>query len=206
MLFSLSWRWLRWWCVCYAWCMLRAPFGAALRSGAIRGGASFVRLASCLRDCFGSPRLEPEFLPLHLGFHFATKGYPIGDLGLGHPWRSLSTLRGPWLGMALSIRGLFPASASLHARCIGPLGLVRCYAFAQPSRQAPGCARIAAHCETPKVPFHRGQGARLIGWLRALLRPFRSLRVSSWLGIQVTLGPVSMGHCLVPQASLFWPL
>ncbi|KAK8680543.1 hypothetical protein V6N13_109486 [Hibiscus sabdariffa] len=42
MLFLLSWRWLR----CYAWCTLRVTFGAALRSDAIRGGASFVRLAS----------------------------------------------------------------------------------------------------------------------------------------------------------------
>ncbi|KAK8486266.1 hypothetical protein V6N11_061190 [Hibiscus sabdariffa] len=113
MLFSLSWRWLRWWCVCYAWCMLRAPFGAALRSGAIRGGASFVRLASCLRDCFGSPRLEPEFLPLHLGFHFATKGYPIGDLGVH--WTLPWTL--PWPPCAL-------ASSNDPVACFRPSSLL----------------------------------------------------------------------------------
>ncbi|KAK8494205.1 hypothetical protein V6N12_021138 [Hibiscus sabdariffa] len=83
MLFLLSWRWLRWWCVCYAWCTLRVPFGASLRSGAIRGGASFVRLASYPRDCFGSPRLEHGSLPPRLGFHPASEGYPIGDLIFG---------------------------------------------------------------------------------------------------------------------------
>ncbi|KAK8985778.1 hypothetical protein V6N11_021631 [Hibiscus sabdariffa] len=76
MLFLLSWRWLR----CYAWCTLRVTFGAALRSDAIRDGASFVRLASYPRDYFGSPRLEPGFPPPRLGFHPTSEGYPIGDL------------------------------------------------------------------------------------------------------------------------------
>ncbi|KAK8584102.1 hypothetical protein V6N12_068352 [Hibiscus sabdariffa] len=122
MLFLLSWRWLRWWLRCYAWCTLRVTFGAALRSDAIRGGASFVRLASYPRDYLGSPRLEPGFPPPRLGFHPTSEGYPIGDLGLGHPRRSFSTLRSPWLGMASSIRGLFPAPTALHDRCTGTLG------------------------------------------------------------------------------------
>ncbi|KAK8669987.1 hypothetical protein V6N13_104754 [Hibiscus sabdariffa] len=100
MVFSLSWRRIRWWCVYYAWCMLRALLGLPLRPGAIRGGASFVWLASCPRDSLGSPRLEAELPPLRLGFSFGN----------------------PWLGMALSVRGLFPTSVALHAWCIGPLG------------------------------------------------------------------------------------
>ncbi|KAK8600597.1 hypothetical protein V6N13_059642 [Hibiscus sabdariffa] len=89
MLFLLSWRWLRWWCVCYARCTLRATFGAALWSDAIRGGASFVRLASYPRDYFGSPRLEPGFPPPRLGFHPTSEGYPIGDLAPGWAWRQV---------------------------------------------------------------------------------------------------------------------
>ncbi|KAK8600740.1 hypothetical protein V6N12_050591 [Hibiscus sabdariffa] len=100
---------------------VEGPVGAALRPGAIRGGASFVWLASCPCDSLGSPRLEAELPPLRLGFHSASERRPI-DLGLGHPWRSLSTLRSPWMGMALSVQGLFPASVALHAWCIGPLG------------------------------------------------------------------------------------
>ncbi|KAK8640577.1 hypothetical protein V6N13_008329 [Hibiscus sabdariffa] len=147
MLFLLSWRWLRWWLRCYAWCTLRVTFGATLRSDAIRGGASFVRLASYPRDYFGSPRLEPGFPP-RLGFHPTSEGYPIGDLG---KWLSLVSPQCPAcscitgalsvtlcgarprpssevilhvarLGMASSIRGLFPAPTALHDRCTGTLG------------------------------------------------------------------------------------
>ncbi|KAK8557876.1 hypothetical protein V6N12_010099 [Hibiscus sabdariffa] len=118
MLFLLSWRWLRWWLRCYAWCTLRVTFGATLRSDAIRGGASFVRLASYPRDYFGSPRLEPGFPP-RLGFHPTSEGYPIGDLGLGHPRRSFSTLRG-W-----AWRQVYGACSPLLLPCtIGALALL----------------------------------------------------------------------------------
>ncbi|KAK8597182.1 hypothetical protein V6N12_065658 [Hibiscus sabdariffa] len=119
--FLLSWRWPRWWWVCYAWCTSRIPFGAALWFSVSWGGASLVRLASYTRDCFGSPRLELGFLLPLLGFHPKSEGYSVGDLGLGHPWRLFSTLRGPWFGLASNTRGLLPVPAALHDRFIGTL-------------------------------------------------------------------------------------
>ncbi|KAK8476319.1 hypothetical protein V6N13_019681 [Hibiscus sabdariffa] len=228
--------------------MLRALLG--LPCGRVPSEAALaVWLASCPRDSLGSPRLEAELPPLRLGFHSASESRPI-DLGLGHPWRSLSTLCSPWLGMALSVRGLFPASVALHAWCISPLGyadygcarhcpgccfgplvctvygrlgrgpgcclghptiplpvvLVHGCTLAQPSWQGLGCARIVAHRAAPKVLCCRGQDACSLDWLRALLRPFRGLCATHWRGVQVTLGPVTMGHCLVPQASSVWTL
>ncbi|KAK8667678.1 hypothetical protein V6N13_007826 [Hibiscus sabdariffa] len=84
--------------------------------------------------------------------------------------------------------------------------LARCCASAQPSRQALGCALLAASRTTPMVPLCRSQGARFIGWLLARLGPFHGLFVPWWLGMQVTIGPASLGRCLVPQASAFWHL
>ncbi|KAK8985849.1 hypothetical protein V6N11_047342 [Hibiscus sabdariffa] len=86
--FLLSWRWPRWWWVCYAWCTSRIPFGAALRFSVSWGGASLVRLASSMRDHFGSPRLELGFLLPRLGFHPKSEGYSVGDLGVRWtlPW------------------------------------------------------------------------------------------------------------------------
>ncbi|KAK8652291.1 hypothetical protein V6N13_061312 [Hibiscus sabdariffa] len=78
--FPLSWRWPRWWWVCYAWCTLRIPLGAALRFSVPRGGASLVQLASSMRDCIGSPRLEPGSLLPRLGFHPTSEGYSVGNL------------------------------------------------------------------------------------------------------------------------------
>ncbi|KAK8667677.1 hypothetical protein V6N13_007825 [Hibiscus sabdariffa] len=147
--FPLSWRWPQWWWVCYAWCTSRIPFGTALRFSVSRGGARLVRLASSTRDCFGSPRLEIGSLLPRLGFHPKSEGYSVGDLskllplgspqsrpafappvhclwpfvalGLGHPWRLFSTLRGPWLGLASNTWGLLPFPAALHDRCIGTI-------------------------------------------------------------------------------------
>ncbi|KAK8696697.1 hypothetical protein V6N13_001829 [Hibiscus sabdariffa] len=70
---------------------VEGPVGAALRPGAIRGGASFVWLASCPRDSLGSPRLEAELPPLRLGFHSASESRPI-DLG---KWFSLDSPQCP---------------------------------------------------------------------------------------------------------------
>ncbi|KAK8715422.1 hypothetical protein V6N13_042756 [Hibiscus sabdariffa] len=50
MYLPLSWRWPRWWWVCYAWCTSWIPFGAALRFNVSRGGAGLVRLASSTSD------------------------------------------------------------------------------------------------------------------------------------------------------------
>ncbi|KAK8600743.1 hypothetical protein V6N13_059524 [Hibiscus sabdariffa] len=70
---------------------VEGPVGAALRPGAIQGGASFVWLASCPCDSLGSPRLEPELPPLCLGFHSASESRPI-DLG---KWFSLDSPQCP---------------------------------------------------------------------------------------------------------------
>ncbi|KAK9024891.1 hypothetical protein V6N11_064797 [Hibiscus sabdariffa] len=176
--------------------MLRALLGLPLRPGAIRGGASFVWLASCPRDSLGSPRLEAELPPLRLGFSFGN----------------------PWLGMALSVRGLFPTSVALHAWCIGPLGYTDygcagrypgcCFGPLVWHRlwapwAALGCARIVVHRAVPKVFCCRGQDACSLDWLRALLRPFRGLCATLWRGVQVTLGPVTMGHCLCRKPPQF---
>ncbi|KAK8563248.1 hypothetical protein V6N12_035398 [Hibiscus sabdariffa] len=255
MVFSLSWRRLRWWCVYYAWCMLRALLG--LPCGRVPSEAALALCgwllahqvrAALLISVSGSPLTLPNAQPaLASPVRFLS---PFVVQGLGHPWRSLSTLRSPWLGMALSVRGLFLASVALHAWCTGPLGytdygcagrcpgccfgplvctiygrlgrgpgcclgtptiplpvvLVHGCTLAQPSWQALGCARIVAHRAAPKVLCCRGQDACSLDWLRALLRPFRGLCVTLWHGVQVTLGPVTLGHCLVPQASSVWTL
>ncbi|KAK8670742.1 hypothetical protein V6N13_037360 [Hibiscus sabdariffa] len=117
----LSWRWPWWWWGCYAWCTSRIPFGATLWFSVSWGGASLVRLASSTRDRFGSPQLEPGSLLPRLGFHPKSEGYSVGALGLGHPWRLSSTLRGPWLGLPSNTRDLLPVPAALHDRCIGTL-------------------------------------------------------------------------------------
>ncbi|KAK8656994.1 hypothetical protein V6N13_098928 [Hibiscus sabdariffa] len=90
--FPLSWRWPRWWWVCYTWCTSRIPFGAALRFSVSQGGASLVRLASSTRDRFGSPRLELGSLLPRLGFHPKSEGDSIGDLG---KWLSLGSPQCP---------------------------------------------------------------------------------------------------------------
>ncbi|KAK8636805.1 hypothetical protein V6N13_064242 [Hibiscus sabdariffa] len=70
---------------------VEGPVGAALRPGAIRGGASFVWLASCPRDSLRSPRLEAKLPPLRLGFHSASESRPI-DLS---KWFSLDSPQCP---------------------------------------------------------------------------------------------------------------
>ncbi|KAK8534759.1 hypothetical protein V6N12_057403 [Hibiscus sabdariffa] len=94
--FPLSWRWPRWY-------TLRIPLGAAMRFSVPRGGASLVRLASSTRDCMEAhgwslPAVAPPVDCL----------LPVVALGLGHHWRVLSTLRGPWLGLASSTRACSP--------------------------------------------------------------------------------------------------
>ncbi|KAK8555280.1 hypothetical protein V6N13_037370 [Hibiscus sabdariffa] len=148
--FPLSWRWPPWWWVCYAWCTSRIPFRAALQFSVSWGGTSLVRLASPTRDRFGSPRLELGSLLPCLGFHPKSEGYSVGVLF--------------WYAPVL------PLNASTLARCCAP---------AQPSRQALGCALLAATRTTPMVPLCRDQGARFIGWLlapvKALPWPVRPL-------------------------------
>ncbi|KAK9024886.1 hypothetical protein V6N11_064792 [Hibiscus sabdariffa] len=105
--FPLSWQWPRWWWVCYAWCTLRIPLGAALRLSVPRGGASLVRLASSTRDCIGSPQLEPGSLLLRLGFHPISEGYSVGNLeGTLHAAR-------PLVGFGVKYTGLAPRPCCL---------------------------------------------------------------------------------------------
>ncbi|KAK8479864.1 hypothetical protein V6N12_063816 [Hibiscus sabdariffa] len=178
--FPLSWRWPRWWWVCYTWCTSRIPFGAALRFSVSQGGASLVRLASSTRDRFGSPRLELGSLLPRLGFHPKSEGDSIGDLG---KWLSLGSPQCPAcfytagaLFVAFCGARSQPSLEECAGRCLGlfslryapmlPLNastLARCCASAQPSRQALGCALLAASRTTPMVPLCRGQGARFVG-------------------------------------------
>ncbi|KAK8578265.1 hypothetical protein V6N13_090932 [Hibiscus sabdariffa] len=156
MLFLLSWRWLR----CYAWCTLRVTFGAALRSDAIRDGASFVRLASYPRDYFGSPRLEPGFPPPRLGFHPTSEGYPIGDLG-------------KWLSL---VSPQCPACSCMT----GALSVALCGARPRPSSE------VILHLAQPLV----GYGVKYTGLVPRSYCLARSVHWHSWLhrlGVRWTL-------------------
>ncbi|KAK8680535.1 hypothetical protein V6N13_109478 [Hibiscus sabdariffa] len=160
MLFLLSWRWLRWWLRCYAWCTLRVTFGAALRSDAIRGGASFVRLASYPRDYLGSPRLEPGFPPPRLGFHPTSEGYPIGDLG-------------KWLSL---VSPQCPACSCMT----GALSVALCGARPRPS------SKVILHVAQPLV----GYGVKYTGLVPRSYCLARSVHWHSWLhrlGVRWTL-------------------
>ncbi|KAK8593692.1 hypothetical protein V6N13_042744 [Hibiscus sabdariffa] len=90
MFLPLSWRWPRWWWVCYAWCTSRIPFGAALRFNVSQGGAGLVRLGlghtwSALAPLFSPARnaLDAALALSHLGlprcFHwfFLSLGKPL---------------------------------------------------------------------------------------------------------------------------------
>ncbi|KAK8600741.1 hypothetical protein V6N13_059526 [Hibiscus sabdariffa] len=103
---------------------VEGPVGAAMRPGAIRGGASFVWLASCPRDSLGSPRLEAELPPLRLGFHSASESRPI-DLVCG----ACSPLRSPCTrgALALSVTSTMVAldaalDAALALSCAPSMG------------------------------------------------------------------------------------
>ncbi|KAK8708484.1 hypothetical protein V6N13_059523 [Hibiscus sabdariffa] len=94
------------------------PVGAALRPGAIRGGAGFLWPASCPRDIFGSPRLEAELLPLRLGFRSASESRPIGDPVHG----ACSPLRLPCTPGALAL-SVAPTRGALDAALDAALAL-----------------------------------------------------------------------------------
>ncbi|KAK8572918.1 hypothetical protein V6N12_028958 [Hibiscus sabdariffa] len=172
---------------------VEGPVGAALRPGAIRGGASFVWLASCPRDSLGSPRLEAELPPLRLGFHSAMCG-------------ACSLLRSPCTpgALALSVTPTMGAldaalDAALALSCAPSMGALDVALDAALAPQqlrclfAQGALLPRPGCLLPRLAVH-------------FLRPFRGLCVTLWRGVQVTLGPVTMGHCLVLQASSVWTL
>ncbi|KAK8584095.1 hypothetical protein V6N12_068345 [Hibiscus sabdariffa] len=171
--FPLSWRWSRWWWVCYAWCTSRIPFGAALRFGVSWGGASLVRLASSTRDRFASPRWELGSLLPRLGFHPKSEDYSVGDL---NKWLSLGvrwTL--PWPLFALVC-----PSASIE--CFNPSSLLctRPALSASPWLRPPGCEPYNTHgafVPQPRCPFRR-LAARPIRALPWPVRPMVAWRAS----------------------------